>query len=447
MSEPTGYKGSSLELLKKSSASVGDLIEIMTSKTKYEGILMPRYEYADDLHIVMKLANGYNVGIDVRNINSIKKISEGAKPHFAPPPAPSINPQLPKVSIISTGGTIASRVDYRTGAVHPALSASDLYLAVPELSQYALIDAEVLFSIYSENMKAEYWKEIALKVKEKVKDGYQGVVITHGTDTMGYTSAALSFALSNAPIPIVLVGSQRSSDRPSSDSALNLIGAVIAASKAPFSGVYVVMHSGMSDDILTVHLGTKVRKNHSSRRDAFESVNIPPVAYVKGDKIENIMPDLPPRRHARDFDVKPDFDVRVALLKFYPDFDPDIIGYLIDKGYRGIVLEGTGLGHVSKYCYEKLKEAIDKGLMVAMTSQCIWGRVRMTVYDTGRDLLNLGVMPLEDMLPETALVKMMWALGNSDSTEEAKSLMRRNIAFEMNYRSDLERRPIRWKAK
>ncbi|MCP8313998.1 MAG: asparaginase, partial [archaeon] len=191
MGELVGYKGSSLELLKKSSAAIGDLIEIITHKMRYEGILMPRYEYADDLHIVIKLPNGYNIGIDVRNIQSIKRISEGVKPHFKAPPKPSINPELPKVSIISTGGTIASRVDYRTGAVHPALSASDLYSVVPELSQYALIDAEVLFSIYSENMKAEYWREIALKVKEKVKDGYQGIVITHGTDTMGYTSAAL----------------------------------------------------------------------------------------------------------------------------------------------------------------------------------------------------------------------------------------------------------------
>ena len=205
----------------------------------------------------------------------------------------------------------------------------------------------------------------------------------------------------------------------------------------------MVMHSGMSDDILAVHLGTKVRKNHTSRRDAFESVNATPVAYLKGTEIENITPNLPPRRGDKDFDVKPNFDTKVALVKFYPNFDPDVIGYFIEKGYRGIVLEGTGLGHVSKYCYEKLKEAKDRGLLVAMTSQCIWGRVRMTVYDTGRDLLNMGVIPLEDMLPETALVKMMWALGNSDNTEEAKSLMRRNIAGEINYRSDLEKRPIR----
>jgi glutamyl-tRNA(Gln) amidotransferase subunit D len=199
----------------------------------------------------------------------------------------------------------------------------------------------------------------------------------------------------------------------------------------------------MSDNSLAVHLGTKVRKNHTSRRDAFESVNIPPVAYVEGNKIENVMPNLHPRRDDKNFHIEPNFDARIALLKFHPNFDPEIIGYLIDKGYRGIVLEGTGLGHVSKYCYEKLKDAIDKGLLVAMTSQCIWGRVRMTVYDTGRDLLNIGVIPLEDMLSETALVKMMWALGNSDSMEEAKNLMIKNIVGEINYRTDLERRPIR----
>ncbi|NWG09086.1 MAG: Glu-tRNA(Gln) amidotransferase subunit GatD [Nitrososphaerales archaeon] len=442
MSELAGYKGSSLVLLKKSGVSIGDQIEITTPKMKYNGILMPRYEYADDLHIVIKLPNGYNVGVDVGSVHSIKRVSEGIKPHFAPPLTPPINPKLPRVSIVSTGGTIASRVDYRSGAVHPALSASELYSVVPELSHYALIDAEVLFSIYSENMKAEYWSAIASKVAEKVRDGYQGIVITHGTDTMGYTSAALSFALANVPVPVVLVGSQRSSDRPSSDAASNLIGAVIVACKAPFSGVYVVMHSDMSDDSLAVHLGTKVRKNHTSRRDAFESVNTAPVAYIKGKEIEKIKPNLPPRREDKEFVLKPNFDTRVALLKFYPSFDPEIIGYLVDKGYRGIVLEGTGLGHVGSYCYGRLKEATDRGLIVAMTSQCIWGRVRMTVYDTGRDLLNIGIIPLDDMPSETALVKMMWALGNADGIEEAKELMIRNLVGETNYRSDIERRPI-----
>ncbi|MCP8305121.1 MAG: Glu-tRNA(Gln) amidotransferase subunit GatD [archaeon] len=443
MSELVGYRGPSSEILKKSKVLIGDLIEVVTSKTKYNGVLMPRYEYADDLHVVIKLSNGYNIGIDVRNIQAIKRISVGEKPHFTAPPKPSINPNLPNIAIISTGGTIASRVDYRTGAVHPALSASDLYSAVPELSRYAMIDAEVVSSIFSENMTAEYWKLIALKVAEKVRSGFRGIVVTHGTDTMGYTSAALSFALAGVPVPVVLVGSQRSSDRPSSDAALNLIGAVSVASKAPFSGVYVVMHSGMSDDVLSVHLGTKVRKNHTSRRDAFESINIPPVAYVKGGSIGEVMNDLPPRRDSKDFEARPDFDTRVALIKFHPDFDPEIIDYLTSRGYKGIVLEGTGLGHVGSYCNSQLRLAIEKGVLVAMTSQCIWGRVRMTVYDTGRDLLAMGVLPLEDMLPETALVKMMWALGNTRSVEEARELMKKNIAGEVGYRSDLERRPAR----
>ncbi len=443
MGELVGYKGSSLEILKKSNILIGDLIEVITPKKDYKGLLMPRYEYADDLHIVIKLSNGYNIGIDVRNIQTIKRLSEGEKPHFSSPPKPSINPNLPNVAIISTGGTIASRVDYRTGAVHPALSASDLYSVVPELSQHALIDAEVVSSIFSENMTAEYWKLIALKVAEKIRSGFNGIVVTHGTDTMGYTAAALSFALAKVPIPVVLVGSQRSSDRPSSDAALNLMGAVSVASKAQFSGVYVVMHSGMSDDILSVHIGTKVRKNHTSRRDAFESINISPVAYVKGNNIEEIVHGLPPKRDFKDFNCKPDFDTRVALMKFYPDFDPEIINYLTSSGYKGIIIEGTGLGHVGRYCNNQLKSAIEKGVLVAMTSQCIWGRVRMTVYDTGRDLLSMGVLPLDDMLPETALVKMMWVLGNTSSVEEAKKLMKMNIAGEISYRSDLQRRPIK----
>lgn len=442
MDELVGYRGPSLAVLQKARASIGDTVEVVTLRMKYKGALMPRYEYADDSHIVIKLPNGYNVGISVDEIKAITRISEGVKPTFTPSPMPSINPKLPKVSIISTGGTIASRVDYRTGAVHPALSAADLYSVVPELSDHAMIDAEILFSIYSENMTTEHWSTLARKIAEKVKEGFRGIVVTHGTDTLGYTSAALSFALAGIPIPVVLVGSQRSSDRPSSDAATNLMGAVVTAAKAPFSGVYVLMHTSMGDDLLALHLGIKVRKNHTSRRDAFESVNFSPAAYLRGTSIEGIVEGLPPRRDDRAFEPKPSFDEKVALVKFHPNFDPTIIDHLITRDYRGIVLEGTGLGHVSKQCYGPLKKARDKGILVAMTSQCLWGRVRMTIYDTGRDLLTLGVLPLEDMLPETALVKMMWTLANSKSIEEARALMLDNIAGEINPRSDLEKRAV-----
>lgn len=438
----SGYRGDSLKLLGEYQVSIGDSIVIETDKAIYEGILMPRYEFADDQHIVIKLKNGYNIGINIKRIKNIIKKSEKEEliPITQLPPI-SIDRNLPKVSIVSTGGTIASRIDYRTGGVHPALSASDLYNAIPELSKYAQINTEILFNLYSENIEASHWKAMAIKIAEKIKEGFQGVVITHGTDTMGYTSAALSFALINLPIPVAIVGSQRSSDRPSSDAALNLIGGVVLAAKAPFSGVYVVMHSSMNDDILAVHLGTRVRKNHTSRRDAFESIDISPVAYIKNGNVEKVLNNLPMRKEDCNYQPRANFDNRVALLKFYPNFDPSIIEYLIDRGYKGIVLEGTGLGHVSNKCYPALKKAIDNGLLVMMTSQCIWGRVRMTVYETGRDLLKIGVIPLEGMLPETALVKAMWVLANTNNQEDAKKLMLMNLVGEYAQRSPLERRP------
>jgi glutamyl-tRNA(Gln) amidotransferase subunit D len=438
LSELIGYRGEALRLLKEYDASIGDVVEVKLSDgQKRLGTLMPRYELADDKHITIKLSNGYNIGVSVKRIKEIKRVSKGEKPTFVRPKPPKPNPNFPLVSIISTGGTIASRVDYRTGAVHPALSAEDLYSTVPELSSLARIDAEILLSIFSENMTAKEWRKIALTVEEKIRKGASGVIITHGTDTMGYTAAALSFALNNLPLPIVLVGSQRSSDRPSSDASLNLIGAVNLCIKADFSGVFVVMHSGLGDDELAVHLGTKVRKNHTSRRDAFESVNISPVAYIRNSKIIKVSDQLKPRKSLSEanFKVKPDFEEKVALVKFVPGLTSDIITFFSDKGYKGLVIEGTGLGHVSSSWYNAIKNAIDNGMLIGLTSQCLWGRVRMTVYETGRDLLSIGVIPLEDMLPETAYVKMMWVLANSKDLDKAKELMRRNIAGEISSKS------------
>ena len=344
---------------------------------------------------------------------------------------------LPEVYILGTGGTIASRVEYRTGAVYPSLTTEDLYRSIPELSNLAKIKTKVLFNIFSENMTPKHWSEIAkttAKILEEEK--VNGVIIAHGTDTMGYTASALSFALQNPPTPIILVGSQRSSDRPSSDAALNLIGAVRAAAYAPFAEVTVAMHEWVADEAIVFHRGTKVRKCHTSRRDAFQSINTKPIAKMVENKIVMLTEDYR-RRGEGELTLKPDFDERVALLKFYPGFNPQIVEWLIEQKYLGIVFEGTGLGHVGKYCFDSIKKAVDSGLVVAMTSQCIWGSIRMTVYDTGRDLLSLGVIPLKDMLPETALVKMMWSFGQTKNPEKVKELMLKNIAGEYSERLPL----------
>lgn len=262
--------------------------------------------------------------------------------------------------------------------------------------------------------------------------------MAHGTDTMGYTAAALSFALQNLPVPVVLVGSQRSADRPSSDAAANLIGAVKAAANAPFAEVVVAMHETVSDNSIVFNRGTKVRKCHTSRRDAFKSVNVAPLAKLEDSKFRMLTKSYHKRDAKRKLTIKPLFDEKVALIKFYPGMEAEVVEWYVDNGFKGIVLEGTGLGHVGNYCFSAIRKAVAENVVVGMTSQCIWGRVNMNVYDTGRDLVEIGVIPLGDMLPETALVKMMWVLGQTEDDEEAKRLLTKNIANEFSDRTVFE---------
>jgi len=433
--ELPGYRGKVLEALMKAGVKVEDRIRILENGQIFEGILIPRSEYSDDKHIVIKIKSGYNVGIKVTPTTKIERMGVGAKLTFRPPPPPEQNPKLPRVAIVSTGGTIASRIDYRTGAVHPAITARDLYSTIPEISEKANIEVEVLFSLYSENISPSHWTELAESAARHIEAGVDGVVICHGTDTMAYTSAALSFAIQNLPVPVILVGSQRSSDRPSSDAAMNLVNAVYAAGRAPFAEVAVGMHETISDKTTVIHRGTRVRKCHTSRRDAFKSINVPPIARVEEEKITMLTEDYRKRDRKREVVLKPKFEEKVALIKFHTGFNPKIIEWYVNEGYRGIILEGTGLGHVGSSLYEHLRNAIKNDLVVGMTSQCIWGRVNMNVYDTGMDLQEIGVTPLEDLLPETALVKAMWVLGQTKSSERARELLVENIAGEISQKS------------
>lgn len=427
MSNHRGYKGKSLEFLQKNNLRVGDMVRIMTDSS-YSGILMPRYEYSDDSHLVLKLKSGYNIGLEIDKIRKIEIESSGSEKKENIP-QPYTDPKLPKLLLISTGGTIASKIDYRTGAVTPALTAAELNATVPELAKIANIDTEVLFSEYSENLMPEHWKKIAEKINSYVKSEYRGIIVAHGTDTMQYTAAAISFALAGIPIPVALVGSQRSSDRPSSDAALNLISAARFLVECNAGGIFVVMHNSTNDDEVACHWGTRVRKNHTSKRDAFQTVGGQPAFIVKKESIER----NPQFNYVKkEYTPKINFDTHVALMKYYPGLDPKIIDYIVSQGYKAIVFEGTGLGHIGKITYDSVAKAKKKGLFMGMTSQCIDGMVRMTVYESGRDLLNLGIIPLANMVPETALVKTMWALGNSKNIEEMEELMKENIALEFS---------------
>ena len=427
MSEYSGYEGNSLEFLKITKVIVGDLVKVLTDIT-HSGIIMPRYEHSDDRHIVLKLKSGYNVGIEIEKIKKIEKIEHTEKLSEKPEKMNKVE-GLPKVLLLSTGGTIASKVDYRTGAVTPVLTAEELNSSVPELSSIANIDAEVLLSEYSENIMPENWLEIAKKINSYSNSDYSGIIIAHGTDTMHYTSSFLSFALRGFPIPIVLVGSQRSSDRASSDAALNLIGATKFIVEIKTKGVYVVMHNDENDNTIACHIGTRVRKNHTSKRGAFQTVGDVPAFLVAEDKIQKNM--IKEFYITKEYLPKIHVNTKIALVKYHPGYDPKLIEQIIESGYKGIIFEGTGLGHIGKVMYDSVKKAHEKGLFLGMTSQCIDGRVRMTVYESGRDLLNLGIVPLENMLPEVALVKAMWAFGNSENIKDVKEIMLENIASEM----------------
>ena len=257
---------------------------------------------------------------------------------------------------------------------------------------------------------------------------YKGIIIAHGTDTMHYSSAFLSFALSGFPIPIVLVGSQRSSDRPSSDAAVNLLAAIRFAVNVDTNGVFIVMHHNDTDDAIACHFGTRVRKNHTSKRSAFKTIGNNPAFIINEDKImKNEKKEFFTKK---EYNPKLQIDTKVALVKYYPGYDPEQIDHLIESGYKAIIFEGTGLGHIGNTMYNVVKKANEKGLFLGMTSQCIDGRIRMTVYESGRDLMDLGITPLQDIIPEVALVKAMWALGNSESVEAMKKLMLKNTASE-----------------
>ncbi len=412
-------------------ANIGDIIKVETKKGVFKGILLPSTE---EEIITIKMDNGYNVGILKENIKNMEIIAKGEKPKYELPPLNiKKNEKLKTISILSTGGTVASKVDYKTGAVHPSFTADDLIRAVPELLDIANIKGRAIMNILSENMKPEYWKKIAEEIKKEIEEGADGVVIAHGTDTMGYTASALSFMV-KADVPIILVGAQRSSDRPSSDAALNLISAVLAA-REPIKGVYVVMHGESGDTFCYMHKGVKVRKCHSSRRDAFKSINDIPVAKIDPFTKEVIyLQEVEKSDNSRNVEINTNLEEKVALIKIYPGMDGEIIKYYVDNGYKGIVLEGTGLGHAPEYIFEDIKYAIDKGVVVVMTTQTINGRVNMNVYSNGRELQKLGVIGCEDMLPEVALVKLMYLLGNYD-VEEVKKLINENLVGEIEYRS------------
>ncbi|MBS3097631.1 Glu-tRNA(Gln) amidotransferase subunit GatD [Candidatus Woesearchaeota archaeon] len=453
----------------------GDKVKVVTKEGEKEGIFVNE----ENNSVFIKLDNGYNIGIDKKNIKKIEKVGDGKKLEITHRIKLEKKKGLPNITILHTGGTIASKVDYRTGAVFASFSPEDLIGMFPELSEIANFDSKLAASMFSEDMRFKLYSLMAKEIEKEVKKGVDGIILTHGTDTMGYSAAALAFMLEDLPIPVIIVGSQRSSDRGSSDAGVNLICAAEFIAKTDFAGVAICMHESMEDKTCAIMPPCKTRKLHTSRRDAFKVVNdtiiarinfemseiatrnppasawgkraisehaqehAPPfrAAVLDNKKIEFIKKDYTRKDKNRKLKVKDEIEEKIALLKIHPNMHPDQFKSL--KGYKGIVLEGTGLGHApvgvpNDYCKinkENFKaiEELAKNSVVVMASQTLFGRVDMNVYSTGRDLLKAGVIPGEDMLPETAFVKLAWLLGNYKK-EEVKELIGRNLRGEINER-------------
>ncbi|OGS42226.1 MAG: glutamyl-tRNA(Gln) amidotransferase subunit D [Euryarchaeota archaeon RBG_16_62_10] len=424
------YSGSAGRLLESAGAEIGDIVEVQNGDERRSGILMPHHDFSGPDMLTLKLANGYNIGVRVSGETKVRAVSK-KEPRGRSKPVLPRDPAKKDVAVISTGGTIASYVDYRTGAVHPAISAEELVFSVPELTDLCNVRAKVLYSILSENMKVTHWQGLAREVANELNSGAVGVIIPHGTDTMGFTSAALSFMLTNLTGPVICVGSQRSSDRPSSDAIMNLLAATRLCVESDYAEVAVLMHGESSDSYCLAHRGTKVRKMHSSRRDAFRSINLEPVAKVEGPNISFLTSYN--RRSAGPVGLRDKIDGNASMLHFYPGFVSEHFDLIAQK-VKGIVVAGTGLGHVSEEIVGSIGRAVADGVHVFITTQCLHGTVNLNVYSTGRDMISAGAVPLEDMLPETAYVKLMWAMGQTDDPKELRKLMLTNIAGEFSQR-------------
>ena len=428
-------------------AKPGDRIRVSCGGDEYTGILLPNDSGPDFLHL--KLSTGYNIGIRSSRVKGIAVLEQGTAKLYGATDKKQAGGKLPspggKVSLLACGGTIVNRIDYRSGAVYPASTTDELLAGLPESARNT-VRPRMMFPVASEDLTPAHWAKLAEAAAEDIKGGAQGVVLTHGTDIMHYTSAALSFMLQDLPAPVILTGSQRSSDRGSSDAEQNLRSS-LAAARADLSGVFICMHENLSDDFCALHFGTKARKMHTTRRDAFRSVNVLPAArvFAANEKVEKISPNCPARKPGASLSLDTRMNTNVALQYVYPGIKPKMISALSD--YDGVVLVGMGLGHLptnlgkdplSMPIFKEVSALVQSGIPVFLASQCIYGRVDMDVYTNGRALKDAGLIGnLCDMTPETAFVKLMWVLGHEKKPEKVKQEMETSLVGEISDRTEI----------
>lgn len=432
--EPEGYRGALRERLVKEGIRTWSKVKIAKGNATYEGLLLPRSQHTADAYVTLKVDTGYNLGVLMDENTKIEETGYQKGHYQLPHIDVETKKELPNVTLLGTGGTVASRLDYRTGSVIPAFTPEELFSAVPELVSAVNLTPKTLYQILSENFRPEYWVRTAEAIAKEIESGVNGVIIGHGTDTMCTTGAALSYFLRNLPVPVVLVGSQRSSDRPSSDGPRNILYAAKLAGHENFAEVVVCMHGGTSDSYNLIHRATRCRKMHSSRRDTFRTLDDVPLGKIDEKKVTWFKDDVRPRCPAEDFILDTKMDQRVGMLYSYPGMNPDILDSMVDRGYHGIVIIGTGLGHVGTDMFPPLERCQDEEIPVVLVVEPLFGYVHLRVYETGRDMLARGVIEGGNMLPSSAYTKLIWVLGHTRHIEEVKKLMQTNMAGEITAR-------------
>lgn len=428
---------------------LGKKIKVVLEKQEFLGLMLESY---DPSIILLKLNNGYNIGIEknkIKAIEVIEKIEEKEKnseQFVVKSKASKISTkiskslkstELPGIAIIVTGGTIASRLDYKTGGVKAITKPEEIIALAPKIQEIAKITTiEKPFILMSEDITSEEWKKL-VKLCEKLlnDEKNKGIIILQGTDSLHYTSAILSFMLPNLNKPVVLTYAQRSIDRGSTDALLNLTCSAYAA-LSDIAEVMVVGHATSNDNFCFALRGTKVRKMHTSRRDTFRPINTKPIAIIYEDgKIETLQ-NYNKRNEKIKVKAEPFFEDKVALIKWHPNASPKIIDFYKNEGYKGIVIEASGFGHVSTEgkasWLENIKKAVKAGMIVCFAPATLYGSLNPFIYSALRKLYDAGVLFLKDMLPETAFVKLGFLLGKEENSDKVKKLMLENLANEFN---------------
>ncbi|MBT6690677.1 Glu-tRNA(Gln) amidotransferase subunit GatD [archaeon] len=409
----------------------GDLIQLKTKSKTWKGHALQSH---DSEIILLKLQSGYNIGIRESEILDAKIL----EPHQrSVPPAKrptseashqrSVPQKLPNVAFVITGGTISARIDPKSGGTFPT-NAKGLLEIAPELKEICNPIIENPFMKLSEDMDPKDWKTIAEICKKHLDDPkISGIIVTHGSDTLHYTGAALSYFLQDLGKPVALTFSQRSIDRASTDANLNLICAAKYAT-SDIAEVAIIGHETENDSSCIAIQGTKARKMHTSKRSTFKPINSEPIARITRDSFE-ILKEFNARDDSRKTKLDTKYQNKVTSIKAHPGRDPAIIDFYLQQGYKGLVIETTGLGHTPAKSSEhnwlpKIKKAIEAGMTIIATAQTINGNLNPNVYSAGRDLQKTGII-FSNLTTETALVKLGWVLGHKQWNKSKK--MKENL--------------------